>query len=228
MVVKMNFLSITGPKDDIERIAGQYLSKYEIQLENALTELKTVHNLRPYTDKNPYDEILKRAKEYLPEDLKTSRTFPEMTVQEAIELLKKAEEDLEELQEKKAELLAKQKKCQDSVDMITPFETIPYDIHELLGFRYVKYRFGRISKEHFEKFERYVYDTLDTIFYKCQCDDTYVWGVYFVPSALADKIDAVYASMHFEHFYNPSSSLLFPQSVPSFYFFKFMDMSFPD
>ena len=44
MVVKMNFLSITGPKDDIERIAGQYLSKYEIQLENALTELKTVHD----------------------------------------------------------------------------------------------------------------------------------------------------------------------------------------
>ena len=116
MVVKMNFLSITGPKDDIERIAGQYLSKYEIQLENALTELKTVHDLRPYTDKNPYDEVLKRAKEYLPEDLKTNRSFPEMTPQEAIELLKKAEEDLEELQEKKAELLARQKKCQDSMD----------------------------------------------------------------------------------------------------------------
>ena len=46
MIVKMNFLSITGPKDDIERIAGQYLSKYEIQLENALTELKTVQDLR--------------------------------------------------------------------------------------------------------------------------------------------------------------------------------------
>ncbi len=213
MVVKMNFLSITGPKDDIERIAGQYLSKYEIQLENALTELKTVHNLRPYTDKNPYDEILKKAKEYLPEDLKTSRTFPEMTVQEAIELLKKAEEDLEELQEKKAELLAKQKKCQDSVDMITPFETIPYDIHELLGFRYVKYRFGRISKEHFEKFERYVYDTLDTIFYKCQCDENYVWGVYFVPASFADKIDAVYASMHFEHYFMPDEYMGTPKDA---------------
>ena len=80
MIVKMNFLSITGPKDDIERMAEQYLSKYEIQLENALTELKTVHNLRPYTDKNPYDEVLKQAKEYLPADLKTNRTFPEMTV----------------------------------------------------------------------------------------------------------------------------------------------------
>ncbi len=30
MIVKMKFLSITGPKNDIERMAGQYLSKYEI------------------------------------------------------------------------------------------------------------------------------------------------------------------------------------------------------
>lgn len=213
MIVKMNFLSITGPKDDIERMAEQYLSKYEIQLENALTELKTVHNLRPYTDKNPYDEILKRAKEYLPEDLNTSRTFPGMTVEEAIELLKQAEEELLELRKKKAGLLEKQEKCQDSLDKIEPFQEIPYDIHELLGFRYVKYRFGRISKEYFEKFERYVYDTLDTIFYKCQCDDTYVWGVYFVPVAYADKIDAVYASMHFEHFFMPDDYVGTPKDA---------------
>ncbi|NBK90849.1 ATPase [bacterium 1XD21-13] len=213
MIVKMNFLSITGPKDDIERMAEQYLSKYEIQLENALTELKTVHNLRPYTDKNPYDEILKRAKEYLPEDLNTGRTFPSMTVEEAIELLKKAEEELLELRKKKAGLLEKQEKCQDSLDKIEPFQEIPYDIHELLGFRYVKYRFGRISKEYFEKFERYVYDTLDTIFYKCQCDDTYVWGVYFVPVAYADKIDAVYASMHFEHFFMPDDYVGTPKDA---------------
>ena len=53
MIVKMKFLSITGPRNDIERMAGQYLSKYEIQLEHALTELKTVQNLRAYTEKNP-------------------------------------------------------------------------------------------------------------------------------------------------------------------------------
>ena len=45
---RMKFLSITGPKDDIDRVVDQYLSKYEIQLENALSELKTVANLRPY------------------------------------------------------------------------------------------------------------------------------------------------------------------------------------
>lgn len=32
MIEKMKFLSITGPKDDIDRVVERYLSKYEIQL----------------------------------------------------------------------------------------------------------------------------------------------------------------------------------------------------
>ena len=41
MIVKMKFLSISGPRTDIDRVCEEYLSKYEIQLENAVTELKT-------------------------------------------------------------------------------------------------------------------------------------------------------------------------------------------
>ena len=61
MIEKMKFLSITGPKDDIDRVVEQYLSKYEIQLENALSELKTVANLRPYLEINPYKAELQAA-----------------------------------------------------------------------------------------------------------------------------------------------------------------------
>lgn len=58
---EMKFLSITGPKDDVDRVVEQYLSKYEIQLENALSELKTVANLRPYLEINPYKAELQAA-----------------------------------------------------------------------------------------------------------------------------------------------------------------------
>ena len=33
MIVKMKFLSISGPKVDIDRVCDKYLSKYEMQLE---------------------------------------------------------------------------------------------------------------------------------------------------------------------------------------------------
>ena len=63
MIEKMKFLSITGPKADIDRVVDQYLSKYEIHLENALSELKTVAQLRPYIEINPYREWLQKADE---------------------------------------------------------------------------------------------------------------------------------------------------------------------
>ena len=37
MIEKMKFLSITGPKTDIDRVVNTYLCKYEIHLENALS-----------------------------------------------------------------------------------------------------------------------------------------------------------------------------------------------
>lgn len=63
MIEKMKFLSITGPKEDIDRVIDTYLSKYEIHLENALSELKTVKDLRPYIETNPYKDAYQRATE---------------------------------------------------------------------------------------------------------------------------------------------------------------------
>lgn len=60
MIEKMKFLSITGPKADIDRMTETYLSKYEIHLENALSELTEVANLSPFLEINPFTKRLFR------------------------------------------------------------------------------------------------------------------------------------------------------------------------
>lgn len=57
MIEKMQFVSITGPKADIDRVVDQYLSRYEIHLENALAQLQTVKN----TDSLSADQSLQRT-----------------------------------------------------------------------------------------------------------------------------------------------------------------------
>ena len=42
---------------------------------------------------------------------------------------------------------------------------------------------------------------METVFYLCSQDADYVWGVYFVPRPQAQKVNAVFASMHFERVY---------------------------
>ena len=74
MIVKMKFLSISGPQTDIDRVSNVYLSKYEMQLENAITELKTTDNLMPFMDVNPYREPLAKAEQYV--EMLPDKTVP--------------------------------------------------------------------------------------------------------------------------------------------------------
>ena len=43
MIVKMKFLSISGPRTDIDRVSASYLSKYEMQLDRKSTRLNSSH-----------------------------------------------------------------------------------------------------------------------------------------------------------------------------------------
>ena len=59
----MEFLSIIGPKDQLDRVTEKYLGKYEIQLENTVGELKNLKNIVPNSESNPYREWIGKAQE---------------------------------------------------------------------------------------------------------------------------------------------------------------------
>ena len=205
MIEKMKFLSITGPKADIDRVVCTYLSRYEIHLENALSELKTVKDLRPYIESNPYKEELAKAGELVESyhELLPGHTDRKLKLEDAVDLIHALDSELKELTDKKSGLVEQRDELQASKDKVAPFNGLNYDVKKILGFRFMKFRFGRISREYYEKFYAYVYDSIDTVMFKCEENDEYVWVVYFVPEKLADKIDAIYASMHFERCYLP-------------------------
>lgn len=205
MIEKMKFLSITGPKEDIDRVINGYLSKYDIQLEHALSELKTVKDLRPYVEANPYKEIYQRSVDLISclnetGPLTSSR---EMEAEEAASLITDLNARLQTLSEQRNARNLQKEALQSSRDKISHFTGLEYDISAILHFKYIKFRFGRIAREYYEKFYNYVYDTLDTVLYNCKEDDEYNWVVYFVPDTISDRVDAIYSSMHFERFFLP-------------------------
>ncbi len=205
MIVKMKFLSITGPKADIDRVVEQYLSKYEIHLENALSELKTVQNLTPYIQINPYKEKLKLAEDYtglLPEDAR--KTGKPMTLESAINCIQETDRVLAKLKAERTELEAKRNRLRELSVKIEPFQDLPCSLSSLLDFRFIKFRFGKIPKDYYTKFKNYIYENSESVFYQCHSDSQYIWGIYFCPKDQISKIDAVYASMHFERIYLPN------------------------
>lgn len=214
MIVKMKFLSITGPKADIDRVVNEYLSKYEIHLENALSELKSVENLRPYMEINPYREWLTKANEFaalIPDGDHIPRT--ELSVEESVDTIRQLDAQLADIRSRRTQMEEKLQQVKEAKQKIEPFLEFNYDIHKVLQFKFIKFRFGKIETEYYDKLEKYVYDDLDTIFYKCRSDGQYIWGIYFVPASQATKIDAVYSSLHFERFRIPDEYEGTPQEA---------------
>ena len=215
MIEKMKFLSITGPKADIDRVVNTYLSKYEIHLENALSELTTVQNLTPFLEINPYKEALNTANLFC-EELNsfaadtvkaetTQAAAQTMDVETALDTIRRIQTDYQDLDKQRADLESQLNTLDESLRVIRPFRNLNFDISSILKFRFIHFRFGRIGKEYYQKFEKYIYDNLDTIFIKCDEDDQYIWGMYFVPEPESQKVKAVYSSMHFEKIYMPDS-----------------------
>lgn len=204
MIEKMKFISLTGPKNEIDTVVDNYLSKYEIQLENALTELNTGHNLTPFIEVNPFKDALIKSEELVKRiDPNTVASDKDMLPPEASALIDNTLLMIEDLNEQKKLNKAKQAHITDLMNQIEPFRLLDFDLRKILKFKFIKYRFGRISHEYYQKFSKYVYDNVNTIFYECENDSEYVWGIYFAPQESVTKVDAIYSSLHFDRIMIP-------------------------
>jgi V/A-type H+-transporting ATPase subunit I len=206
MIEKMRFLSITGPRDDFDRVVNKYLTRYDIHLENALTELSTSYNLKPFVENNPYKELIGKSEDLVKKLDPVEVSFDELlSPEQASEVINTAYAMLSDLNTKKRDLKAQRHECNELLTQIEHFRHLDYDIHQIMDLKFIKFRFGKVPHEFYTRFSKYVYDNLTTVFYECERDRDFVWGIYFVPANEAVKIDAIYASLHFERIKLPDA-----------------------
>lgn len=203
MIAKMKFINMIGPKEDLDIVIEKYLSKYEIQLENTIAELKDLENVSPCVEANPYKDSLVKAEELAAMTKHENPLKKTVGAEEAITIVEGLNEKRERYRKEKGKLEEEKEQIAKVLKDIEPYRNVNHDIREILNFHSIKFRFGKIPVEFYDKLENYVYDELCTIFYKCQSSEEYIWGVYFVPATEAEKVDAVYSSLHFERFRIP-------------------------
>ncbi len=199
MIVKMKFLSISGPATDIDRVCEVYLSKYEMQLENAVTELKTTDNLLPFAEINPYKDPLAKAEQFvglLPEGNFHADLY--MEKEEILELVRDVNHDYLELVERKELLKKNRDELVERANILEPFRSLDVDIQKVMRYRYMQVRFGKIGIDYYARLEKYLFDDLSAVFLEGARNENYVFGCYFAANADAGRVDSVFNSLHFE------------------------------
>lgn len=198
MVEKMKLLHITGPRGDIDRVVKLYLNKYDIHFENAMQSLGNLKNVRPFVETNLYKEAMQRGEELKEYMEGSTEELIEMRAAQAQTIVDEVYGQIKDVRSRQEELKGKTLEIKEWMAEIAPFIGLDFELCKLKDFRFIDYQFGRIKVEDYHKLERYIYKNPYTLFYECNNDSEYVWGVYFVPHTYFMDVKSVYASFHFE------------------------------
>ncbi|MDR3239653.1 MAG: ATPase [Clostridiales bacterium] len=198
MVERMRYINLMGHVGDLDRVIEKYMARYDIQLEYAAKELTEAEGLTPIMTVNPYAESLRKGEKFqkmapLPWSGKIK-----MTAEEAARIIDEAELALEKKDAEMKTLEARKKSLEEYKKTLEPFRGLYFDMSRLSDFHLIDICFGKMPLSNFKQLEAFLYDDPEILFVQGQQNKEYVWGVYATPHTLQEKIDSIFASLHFE------------------------------
>ncbi len=201
MIEQMSFINITGPIKKLDEFVVKMILPYEVELVNAFTIVDKVEGIHKFSDFNPYKEPINninRIKDMLGIHLNVNKGFRD-DKGELEEISTDIENACEDLKEKKDRLtlISKEIEIKENLkNQIIPIKNIQVDIQEFFDFDYLKFRFGYMPIEQFEKIAIYEKE-MELIVYETSRTNEVVYLMYFMPRSKRNEIDKLFASMHF-------------------------------
>ena len=211
MIEKMSFVTLAGPKTQIDYLVNNYLSKHDIHLENALTEFSSTEQFTTFTEENPFKSALNKSHELMqlvksPEKVE----LQEMNVVEAEKFLDKIDSDLLDVRTQISELKEKIEKLDIDYATLAPFKNLNYTLKRIYDMEFFKYRFGKIPRISFDKFESYLDPDINAIFISTLSEAEYVYGVFFAPTEYFEDVEKDFKNIHFDEIPIPRKYKGFP------------------
>lgn len=211
MIEKMSFVTLAGPKTEIDHLVNDYLSKHDIHLENALTEFSSSDQFTTFTEENPFKAALNKSHELMqlvkdPEKVK----IEQMTVKDAEKFLYKIDDSLADVKDSISDLNSNIEKLDVDYSRLAPFKTLNYTLKRINDMEFFKYRFGKIPRSNFDKFESYLDPDINAIFISTLTESEYVYGVFFAPIDYFEEVEKDFKNIRFDEIDIPKKYKGFP------------------
>lgn len=214
MIEKMSFVTLAGPKTDIDHLVNHYLSKHDIHLENALTEFSgEEQQLTTFSETNPFKSYLNKSHDIMllikdPEKAHIEK----MSVAKAEKFIDKIEDDFADIKDDISDLKEQIQKLDTDYSALAPFKDLDYRLKKIYDMEFFKYRFGKIPRSSFDKFESYLDPDIDAIFISTLTEDEYVYGVFFAPTDYFEGVEKDFINIQFDEIQIPKKYKDFPNN----------------
>jgi len=201
-VQKMKLVNILGPISLVDEAISKLCVNNNFHPESINDVVQNTKGFFPFDTANPYTQPLKKVTEILNKSGITPelRNFSSLNMNhsEINRLIDDFETSLGNLTTQ-LEKNEQQIKDNDQIMLqIRPIINTNITFEQLFNLEYIKFRFGRIPLDSFEILVNNGIDNTKYLYVISSKDKQYVWLMYFVPRQYEDRIDSLFASLHFE------------------------------
>ena len=206
-IERMKLLSVVGKDENINSFITNYLLDSGMQPEDALKVLVKGWKLSYYPYDNRPKENLKLCKSIL-DELKIAykdeyvKTNLENSLEEIETNLKEIEIDIKSKKQIIEETNKEIEKMETAKGPIHHLQNLSLELEDFYKLRYMKFRFGKISKEYYIKVKQDA-KNLDVVLLELEETENEVWIIYLTTEEFCMQIDSYFNVMKFERIWLP-------------------------
>lgn len=217
-VEKMKLLSITGKEENIDGFISEYLLDSGLQTEEAVKVFEKGWKLTNFKYDSTPKELLKQCKTILDKyKIRYEENAESQAIGYTIEEIKKSLNEISETINNHTTEIEEKNKVLDEyrkkAELMKHAKDIDIDFQSLYGLEYIKFKYGKISKENYGKLENTLKD-LNAILLKVGEDENEnYWIICFTVKDLNAKVDSYLNVYKFERFWLPNEDLGNPKRI---------------
>lgn len=200
----MEFINIAGPIHKLDDFVIRYVLPRNIEFTNAIMILDDLKGIYPYADENPFESLLKTAQEVAGHMKIGGKDFTgklqdgiQLDAKETEAYLSDLKKNFDILHGEERELRENLSKKKEILKQLIPLQSLDFRVEKLFHLEFMKFRFGVIPKDSFQRLETYA-ENLDVVVMKTFQENDKVYILYFMPEAVKTTIDELLSSLYFK------------------------------
>lgn len=201
-IEKMKLLGITGKNYNLDKFLANVLFKSDLQIEDVKKIYDKTWKLTYFDYNYKIKETLKICENLLQKlNIPFSKQADIIEIQNNIDYITNKVEEINIKYDENIkiinDLVLTNNEISNKIEELSKIENLKYDVKKLYNMKYIKFRYGVISKKNLFEIKKEI-DNLNVILFEIYEENENVWIMYFTTEQFVGGIDSIFNIQKFE------------------------------